>query len=111
MSEPTQVTFEVPVDLDVLAFQFQTMDHEATTRFILKVDHAVADYEWTLELRDKLNEVIRKCDEAAGRNPVEEFLRWLVRMDDLNDEQGCKDRQTVTLTTIIDRARQCLGDS
>lgn len=43
--------------------------------------------------------------------PVREFLEWLVRMDDLHDEQGCKDRQTVTLTAIIDRARQCLGEA
>jgi hypothetical protein len=106
-----QVTFEVPVDLDTLAFQFQTMDHEVSTRFVLNVDEAVGDFQWTVELRDKLNEVIRKCDEAAGGNPTEDFLRWLVRMDDPNDEQGCEDRRTVTLSAIMQRARQCLGEA
>lgn len=110
MSKSAQITFEVPVDLDTLAFQFQTMDHEQTTDFILKVDEAVGDYEWTVELRDKLNEVIRKCDEAAGAAPVEDFLRWLVRMDDPLDEQGGKDRQVVTLSQIIGKARALLGE-
>lgn len=102
--------FEVPVDLEALAFQFQTMDHEKAHDFVLKVDEAMSDYEWTLGLRDKLNEVIRKCDEAAGGSPVEDFLRWLVRMDDPQDEQGCKDRQVVRLSQIIDKARALLGE-
>ena len=111
MTGADQVVFEVPVNLDDLAFQFQTMDHEKVTEFVLKVDEAVGDYEWTLTLRDKLNEVIRKCDEVAGAVPVEEFLRWLVRMDDPQDEQGCKDRQVVTLSQIIGRARALLGEA
>lgn len=105
------VTFEVPVNLDDLAFQFHTMDHEKVTEFVIKVDEAVGDYEWTVDLRNKLNEIIRKCDEAAGATPVEDFLRWLVRMDDPQDEQGCKDRQVVRLSQIIDKARALLGEA
>lgn len=42
-------------------------------------------------------------------DPTGQFLRWLVAMDDPLDEQGCKDRQTIRLSTIIDRARTLLG--
>lgn len=85
---------------------------EDVVEFILALDAEVADYEWTVYLRDRLNEVIASEDKAAEKaygNPTEEFLKWLVRMDDPADEQGCKDRQVVTLTAIISRARNLLG--
>jgi hypothetical protein len=41
---------------------------------------------------------------------LKEFARWLVSMDDPQDAIGCTERQSVTLTKIIDRARQALGE-
>ena len=38
--------------------------------------------------------------------PVDHFLAWLIAMDDPNDQRGMRARQTVTLSYIIDRARE-----
>lgn len=37
--------------------------------------------------------------------PVEALLDWLIKMDDPDSESGMQARQTVTLTRIIERAR------
>lgn len=37
-----------------------------------------------------------------------DFAAWLVRMDDPNNPEGVADRQVVTLTAIIERARAAL---
>lgn len=42
---------------------------------------------------------------------AEEVLRWLVSMDDPADADGKAERQTVTLTKIIERARAALEAS
>jgi hypothetical protein len=41
--------------------------------------------------------------------PMIEVLEWLVSMDDSNNPDGLKDRQTVTLDKIIQRARAALS--
>lgn len=38
-----------------------------------------------------------------------EFLRWLISMDDPDNRIGMQDRQAITLTKIINRARAVLG--
>lgn len=63
-------------------------------------------------LREDYNKVARELNsltEGEDGDSVKEFLLWLVRMDDPADEQGIKDRQTVRLSAIIDRARNLLG--
>jgi hypothetical protein len=41
-------------------------DHETIRNFILALDLAVADYDFTVDLRDKLNEAIDAEDRAAS---------------------------------------------
>lgn len=41
--------------------------------------------------------------------PLADFARWLIAMDDPEDPAGITARQTVTLSRIIDRAREALG--
>lgn len=41
-------------------------DHETIRNFILALDAAVADYDFTVDLRDKLNEAIAEEDRAAS---------------------------------------------
>jgi hypothetical protein len=41
-------------------------DHEAIRNFILALDLAVADYDFTVDLRDKLSESIDLEDQAAS---------------------------------------------
>lgn len=44
-------------------------------------------------------------------HPLEDFAEWVVSLDDIDpDSPGHKDRQTVTLTDIITRARQALNE-
>jgi hypothetical protein len=45
---------------------------------------------------------------ARPANTLRELAEWLVSMDDPADEFGCKERQRVTLTQIVDRAREAL---
>lgn len=42
------------------------------------------------------------------RERLEAFARWIVAMDDPENLAGRVDRQTVTLTKIVDRAREAL---
>ena len=103
------------VQLDLGDLAEQVVDHTGRAGaldFILALDEAAADYDFTVTLRDKLNEALAKVDAAAEKaygNPTERFLRWLVSLDDPADEQGMKDRQVVTLSQIIGKARDLLG--
>jgi leucyl aminopeptidase (aminopeptidase T) len=112
-SATTFILRNVSIDLADLTEQVvDRIGRAGAMDFILALDAAAADYDFTVTLRDKLNEELAKEDAAAEKvhgNPTEQFLRWLVRMDDPADEQGVKDRQTVRLSTIIDRARDLLG--
>lgn len=39
------------------------------------------------------------------------FARWIVSLDDDDpDSPGRKERQTITLTKIVERAKEALGD-
>jgi hypothetical protein len=53
-------------------------------------------------------------DYDSGRpgygNPLRELAEWLISMDDIDQPAGLEARRTVTLTRIIDRARQALGE-
>jgi hypothetical protein len=43
------------------------------------------------------------------RDTLDEFARWLVSMDDPDNLDGMSERRTITLTRIIERAREALG--
>lgn len=65
------------------------------------------------QLRNERDSAYRERDEAMRKldQVREDFLRWLVRMDEPNKTQGSADRQTVTLNQIIEKARHLLGDA
>lgn len=108
MSDNIRIPLEV--SLDDLAEQFLSLDRKQVMAFLLKVDEHMSDCDFTEELHAKLADAL--AAEGASTQPtMKEFLRWLVRMDDPQDEQGCKDRQVVTLTQIISKARNLLGES
>lgn len=115
MSEAADTFVLRGVHLSLSDLAEQVVDHTGRAgalEFILALDESAADYDFTRTLRDKLNEALAKEDAAAEKvhgNPTEQFLRWLVAMDDPDSEQGMKDRQVVRLSTIIDRARDLLG--
>lgn len=44
-------------------------------------------------------------------DPLRDLAEWLVSMDDPENEEGMHDRQTVTLTKIIDRASEALNST
>lgn len=51
------------------------------------------------------------ADLVADYIKVREFARWIVSLDDDDpDSPGRKDRQTVNLTKIINRAKEALGE-
>jgi hypothetical protein len=76
---------------------------------------------------NQLRQTICEGPEAADLNPdkvvilnyilvsgpdddlLADFARWLLTLDDPDDEQGRADRQRVNLTQIIGRAREALG--
>lgn len=47
---------------------------------------------------------------APPPDDVTAFLSWLVSMDDPESPEGLEARRTVTLTQIIDRARELIED-
>jgi hypothetical protein len=112
-AEPATTFILRNVSIDLADLTEQVVDRigrAGALDFILALDESAADYDFTRTLRDKLNEALAKEDAAAGLgDKTEQFLRWLVAMDDPTDEQGVKDRQVVRLSTIIDRARDLLG--
>lgn len=111
MDTQRKISLTVPplrVSMSDLAGQVSSADRDDVLTFLVAVDAHVGDYHFTLALRDKLNEALADED-GTEPNTVATFLRWLVRMDDPADEQGIKDRQTIRLSTIIDRARDLLG--
>lgn len=55
----------------------------------------------------QLVEAVEALDRRAGA--LEEFARWVVALDDPEDVLAREERRTVTLTRIIDRAREALG--
>ena len=98
----------VRVNISDLAAQVASADRETAMTFLVAVDAHVGDYHFTEALRDNLNEALAEENyEEVGS--TRQFLHWLVAMDDPQDGQGCKDRQAVTLTEIISRARKLLG--
>lgn len=102
------VRYTVEIALDTLVDPVAAQPRDQVMDFLLAVDSGLGDYHFTEALRDKLSEALaEESDEEAGS--TRQFLRWLVAMDDPQDEQGCKDRQAVTLTAIISRARNLLG--
>jgi hypothetical protein len=106
------IYLRTPVDLGAIAGQIlDEAGRAATMDLILALDEEAADLDFTVTLRDKLNEAIAHEDpNYDGLNsPTAQFLHWLVAMDDPEDEQGTLDRQVVTLSQIIGKARDLLG--
>jgi hypothetical protein len=63
-----KITLTHEVDMDELVGFIESstgLDYDAIIKFILDIDAAVADYDFTVALRDKLNEIIKKCDEES----------------------------------------------
>lgn len=57
------VTLTTPVDLDDLAISLNdAMSHDQLIEFILTLDGYAADYEFTVELRDRLTEALELED-------------------------------------------------
>lgn len=66
---------------------------------------AVGDKEAAIAaVRARAFRVYEQDDEKLG-----ELARWLVSMDDPEDAAGLEERRSVTLTRIIERAREALG--
>jgi hypothetical protein len=110
----TRLKFPTEISLEDLAEWFRDVPGDVVMDFIIRLDELAADYDFTVALRDRLNAEIAKEDgafEALAGNPTDKFLRWLVAMDDPNDEDGVRARQTVRLSQIIDRARDLLGEA
>lgn len=110
--DETRLAFPTSINLADLAEEFRTVPGDEVMDFILRLDEIAADYDFTVRLRNKLNEVIAENDAAAEGyfgNPTEQFLRWLIRMDDPSDEQGVKDLRELRLSQIFDRAHALLG--
>lgn len=63
-----------------------------------------ADAEFIANARTDVPELLTAIE------PLAEFVRWLVSMDDPDDLPALKDRQKVTLNQIIERAREALGE-
>ena len=65
MSTVTIIT-DVQLNELVDTITHDVRDHDEICNFILELDRKVADYDFTVSLRDKLNEVIAEEDRAAS---------------------------------------------
>lgn len=104
----TNIRIPLEVSLDDLAEQFTSIDRKHVMAFLVSIDEAMADCEFTEKLRDHLTVALENEGVPAPTAKYADFVQWLVRMDDPTDVQGCTDRQVVTLTQIIGRARALL---
>ncbi len=59
MKKP-RVSIAADVRLDDLACQLSHCDRDQVLEMILAIDDQIADFDFTVELRDKLNEAIKK---------------------------------------------------
>ena len=57
----------------------------------------------------KIADLPQVKDALSRTEALTEFAHWLLTLDDVESEQGMRDRQTVTLNNIIGRARDALG--
>lgn len=101
------------VDLPPIAAGYKTCE---TAVFPANPDGTVDSYGDLVMLDDvqdheaAIAELLEQINSEPPVEPTtEDFLRWLVAMEDPDDEQGVRDRQVVTLSQIIDRARNLLG--
>jgi hypothetical protein len=59
---------------------------------------------------DGKTEIVMTAEVAAKLLDAMNLARWLVSMDDTDDPAGMAERRSVTLTSIINRARGVLGE-
>lgn len=65
--------------------------------------------EWVERNQDQWKDEADALLTESPAKSLAEFARWIVSMDDDDPEsQGRKDRQTITLTKIIEKARLAL---
>jgi hypothetical protein len=103
------------VDLPSVAAGYKTCE---TAVFPANSDGTVDNYHDLVmlgDIKDHEAAIAALLEDLSGapepKPTTEDFLRWLVRMDDPTDEQGVRDRQVVRLSAIIDRARALLGEA
>jgi len=64
-----------------------------------------------VELEEQIRGMVARDRAATEADAaLRELAQWLISMDDLEQPAGLEARRTVTLTRIIDRARQALGE-
>lgn len=105
------IRLPLEISLEDFAEQLRSMDRELVFKFLVYVDEMMADCDFTERLRDTLTVALEQEGVGSPAAPYIDFCQWLVRMDDPHDRQGVKDRQKVTLSEILARARGLLEES
>lgn len=104
LADGMRVNAAVTLNLGQLIDIVGGLDLQTAADFVMAVDENIADAGWTRDVIHRLSASLDgELEKGESSATVVGFLDWLIVMDEL---EGLEQRRTVTLTGIIERARE-----